>query len=303
MGDILLSIVSIYLFIVIGFFLKRQFRDEVNSKTLTILSVYALQPMLTFWGLTLRPIDSSLAIAPTLFFLTATISVIFTYSLSKFFYRDDNKKGAILTSIALIGNTGNLGIPLGIAIFGEDSVPYTSIINIANILFIYTIGVYTLAKSEYSVKEAVKSIGSIPIIYVAIFALFWNLQGFELADGLKEALHMGAYASIVVQLIIFGAYLSEVRVKEFEIKLHLLVNSVKFLLLPLIGFTAIYIFSYSGLGASVLLMELMMPLAVNSVNMATLYNTLPKNVTALILSSSLLFIALFLLFGAEFLKL
>ncbi len=51
---------------------------------------------------------------------------------SKFIFSSKTDENIFLAT-ALIGNTGNLGIPLGIALFGEQSVPYTSIINIANI--------------------------------------------------------------------------------------------------------------------------------------------------------------------------
>ena len=54
----------------------------------------------------------------------------------RFVFNNSNDKALFLAS-ALVGNTGNLGIPLGIALFGVSSVPYTSILNIANIFFIF----------------------------------------------------------------------------------------------------------------------------------------------------------------------
>ena len=44
-------------------------------------------------------------------------------------FKERSDQSVYLAS-SLVGNTGNLGIPLGIAIFGIESVPYTSIINI-----------------------------------------------------------------------------------------------------------------------------------------------------------------------------
>ncbi|MFW2608790.1 permease, partial [Aliarcobacter butzleri] len=61
---------------------------------------------------------------------------------------------SIYLGTALIGNTGKLGIPLGIALFGVESVPYTSIINNANVFFMYTISVCFFARERFSLNQA-----------------------------------------------------------------------------------------------------------------------------------------------------
>ena len=87
---------------------------------------------------------------------------------------------SIYLATALIGNTGNLGIPLGIALFGIESVPYTSIINIANTLFIYIFSVYFFARDQFSLKQAIISIMKIPGIWFAFLALIINSKGISI---------------------------------------------------------------------------------------------------------------------------
>ncbi len=111
---------------------------------------------------------------------------------------------SIYLATALVGNTGNLGIPLGIALFGIESVPYTSIINIANIIFIYIFSVYFFAREQFSLKQAIFSILKIPGIWFALLALFVNYQGITINKNTYAALEMGAYTSMVIQLLIFG---------------------------------------------------------------------------------------------------
>ena len=57
------------------------------------------------------------------------------------------------------------------------------------------------------------------------------------------------------------------------------------------GLGVILVSSLNPYVAAILLMELMVPLAVNNVNMAALYNCRPHDVTSTILISSLAFIA------------
>ncbi|WP_228448586.1 hypothetical protein [Sulfurospirillum diekertiae] len=61
---IAISILSIYAFILLGFMAKRMLKEEMNEKGMILLSIYFLQPMLSFWGLSSRPIDFSLLQAP-----------------------------------------------------------------------------------------------------------------------------------------------------------------------------------------------------------------------------------------------
>ena len=204
----------------------------------------------------------------------------------------DSKDQAIYLATSLVGNTGNLGIPLGIALFGTASVPYTSILNIANVFFIYIFTVYFFAKDQFSFKQAFQSIFKIPAIWFALIALAFNYYQFPIGEHFNRILEMGSYTAIVMQLVIFGIYLSQVKVKTTAWKLSFHVSFVKHILLPAVGLGVIVLSSLNPYVAAILLMELMVPLAVNNVNMAALYNCRPHDVTSTILISSLLFIAL-----------
>lgn len=209
---------------------------------------------------------------------------------------------SIYLAVALVGNTGNLGIPLGIALFGIESVPYTSIINIANILFIYIFSVYFFAREQFSLKEAIYSILKIPGIWFALLALFVNYQEISINKHIYTALEMGAYTSMVIQLIIFGMYLYSVKIKTIPWYSSLQISFVKHILLPIIGI--IIVLNFTNLNsyvASILVMELMVPLAVNNVNLAALYNCKPFDVAASVLISTALFV-FFLYFYIEIIR-
>ncbi|MEA3498443.1 MAG: AEC family transporter, partial [Campylobacterota bacterium] len=193
---------------------------------------------------------------------------------------------------SLIGNTGNLGIPLGIAIFGEYSVPYTSIINITNIFFIYTVGIYFFAKSSYNLKDSLLQMVKIPIIWFAIIALIFNYMNYTIHPQFDKVLEMGAYATIVLQLIIFGVYLSKTEIKSQNYKLSLSVSFVKLIFVPIVGIAVVLIAGLPNEIASILIISLLVPLAVNNVNIASLYNCKPYDVTAVVFVSTVLFLLL-----------
>lgn len=288
----LLSILSIYFFILIGFVSKQIFKDDIDEKTLIIMSIYFLQPLLTFWGLTRTPIDYNLILTPILYIVAVTITLVILIILSKKLFKD-SKEQSIFIAASLIGNTGNLGIPLGIALFGEQSVPYMSIINIANIFFIYTIGIYFYAKDKFNFRQSLNSMVKIPILWFAIFALFYNYFELPINAQVDKILQMGAYATIVLQLIVFGVYLSKAKIKLNNYALNINVTLAKLFILPLVGLIVILVSGLDPYIASILMISLFLPLAVTNVNLSALYDCNPLDVTVVVFISSVLFLCLF----------
>ncbi|MGJ0339052.1 AEC family transporter [Aliarcobacter cryaerophilus] len=290
--EAILSVLTIYFFIFLGFIAKKNLKTQIDEKTLVLLSLYFLQPIMIFWGLTKEPINYEFVLSPIFFLICMGSTLLLMLLYSKFLFSSKTDENIFLAT-ALIGNTGNLGIPLGIALFGVESVPYTSIINIANIFFMYTISIYFFARDKFNFKESIKSIFKIPVIWFAIFALAFNYFEFKIPKEFDFALQMGAYSALTLQLMIFGTYLYSVKLKTIPWKLSLQISFAKHILLPIIGIIVVVNFTnFNPMIASILVMELMMPLAVNNVNFSVVYNTKPTDVAATILVSSAIFIAI-----------
>ncbi|WP_228199800.1 AEC family transporter [Aliarcobacter cryaerophilus] len=281
-----------YFFIFLGFIAKKKLKTQIDEKSLVLISLYFLQPIMIFWGLTKEPINYEFILSPIFFIFCMASTLLLMLLYSKFIFSSKTDENIFLAT-ALIGNTGNLGIPLGIALFGEQSVPYTSIINIANIFFMYTISIYFFAREQFNFKQSLKSIFKIPVIWFALLALAVNYYKVPIPKEFDFALEMGAYTSLTLQLIIFGTYLYSVKIKTIPWKLSLQISFVKHILLPIIGILIIISFTnLNSMVASILIMELMMPLAVNNVNFSVIYNTKPTDVAATILVSSAIFVAI-----------
>ena len=215
--------------------------------------------------------------------------IAFFYSKKIF---SDYQDKSIFMASALVGNTGNLGIPLGIALFGVASVPYTSILNIANIFFIYIFSVYFFAGDKFKFTDALKEIFKIPAMWFAIAAISFNYFGFKLSDDFDKVFTMGAYAAIVMQLVIFGVFMSQVRIKTANWKLSLNISLFKHIVLPIVGLYTILYFNIDPFVGAIIFLELIVPLAVNNVNIASLYNCKPIDTTFSVLVSTFMFVAL-----------
>ena len=293
----LLSIIFVYVFILLGYVAKRIFKEDMNTKTLTLMSVYFLQPFVTIWGFSTAKLHSEHIYVPLLYLTIILALLIPTILLGKLIFSDP-KERAIFSIAGFVGNTGNIGIPLGIALFGEQSVIYTTLINIANVFVVYIIGVYLYSRGSFSIKDSLFNIVKIPIIPASVVAILINIYDIPLNSQIQEFFKMGAYAGIVLQLFLLGTFLQGIRIKELHPKLFIGTISQKFIIIP---FATAFILSFTSLSLfvqGVIFMEMMVPLAVANINLASLYNCKPKDVTSLILLSTLIFIPLF--FGLSY---
>jgi len=289
MSSIIFSILSIYIFIVIGFIAKMSFKEQIDDKTITLINVYFLQVFLTFWGLLIRPIDITLLYAPSIYMVIVLGVVIISAVIAKLLF-ENKKEYSIATVSAIIGNTGNLGIPINIAIFGDESIPYTTVVNLVNVFVVYTIGVFYYSRGSFDTKTSLKNIVKLPILWAAIIAILLSIYGYRPSGVILNTLMMGAYASMTMQLFLFGIYLYGTKINEISKKLVIWILSIKFIILPLITFLVLINVELGSMIKGIIFIELMMPLAVANVNLASLYDCRPRVVTALVFLSSFIFL-------------
>ncbi len=285
------AIFYVYLFILLGYVSKKIFGQKIDEKSLVLLSVYIFQPFLSFWGLLKRPIDLYLALSPLIFFSLCLLVIALNIFLAKRLFRDPKERSIFIVS-SVIGNTGNLGVPLGLALFGPQSLPYTTIINLANVFLVYTFGAYFYSRGSFDIRQSVQNTLRLPILWFALLAISLNLLGFRPDAQLDLFLQMGAFTGIVVQLMIFGFYLAKISLKILDKKLVGLVVGMKFILLPLITFLLLVPLPIEPLAKKIIFMEMMMPLAVANVNLAALYGCKELVVTSLVFISTVLFVPL-----------
>jgi len=289
MLESILSIIFVYIFILLGFIAKKIFRDEMDSKTLTIFSVYFLQPFVAMWGFSTAKLSIEHIFVPIYYFIIIFVLLIPTIFIAKALFQD-TKERAIFSIAGFVGNTGNIGIPLGIALFGESSVIYTTLINLANVFVVYILGVYIYSRGSFSIKKSLLNIIKIPIIPASTIAILINIYGVNFPQQIQNLLKMGAYGGIVLQLFLLGTFLYGIKITELDKKLLIGTLSQKFIVVPLMTLILLQFTNLSIYTKEIIFMEMITPLAVANINLASLYNCKPKSVSTLILISTIVFI-------------
>ena len=289
MAATLISILFVYIFILLGYLGKRIFKEEMNEKTLTLFSVYFLQPFVTVWGFSTAKLHAEHIYIPLLYLGIIFLLLLPTIIIARSLFAD-RKERAIFSIAGFVGNTGNIGIPLGLALFGEESVIYTTLINIANVLVVYGLGVYIYSRGSLSIRQSLVNILKIPIIPASAVAILINIYDIPLSDQIREFFKMGAYGGIVLQLFLLGTFLYGLKIYDIGKKLLIGTLSQKFIIVPLFAMLILHLTDLPLFVQAVIVMEMMTPLAVANINLASLYDCRPKDVATLILLSTLLFV-------------
>jgi len=294
----LVIILGIYFFVLIGFVAKRSFK-EIDEKTLILISIYFLQPMLAFWGIFTKPFEVSDIAAPAWYFVISIIGAGFGFLVFRLFFKD-KKDIAIITAGGVIGNTGNLGLPLLVGIYGKSIAFYAVLINTANVFVLYIIGVFLYSLGSVGVRESIKNIFKIPVIWFSLLAIILNIAGVKLHPAIEHTVEMGAYASMTLQLIVFGVFIGGLNGVNIDIKVLFYGLFNKLILIPLLAFVVLYFSPLEPFLKAIVFLQVCMPLAIGNVNLASLYGCKPHTVTALILFTSVAFLGAFFLYADVF---
>ncbi len=287
--DNFISILSIYFFVTLGYIAKAKFKDEIDERTIVKLNIYFLLPILAFWGLLTKKIDISIIKIPFIYLFISLLALCMSIYIAKKFFNDP-KERSILSMASVTGVTGSIGIPLGIALFGEDSVIYTSLINTMSMFFVYTVGTYIYSRGSFGILKSFKNVFKMPIIWASLIAILFNLFDININKTFFKNLQMGAYGAIIMQLLIFGMFLYKVKIKEINLKLLSLSMIIKFILIPILSFAILHFLNINAIALKSTILELLVPLAITNVSLASIFECKPQSVTTIVFVSSLIFI-------------
>ena len=82
--EAILSVLPIYFFLSFGFYCKK-FKTQIDEKSLVLLSLYFLQPIMIFLGLTKEPINYEFVISPLFFLISMGSTLVLMLLYSKLF--------------------------------------------------------------------------------------------------------------------------------------------------------------------------------------------------------------------------
>lgn len=233
---LLSKLISMMLMAVVGFVLvKKNVLQQSDSRVISVLLVYVLQPCLIFRSLQIALTPerfTGFVFGAVLAALSMLLSILFV-NLSKKLLSLDGVDGASL----VYANVGNLIMPLVSMSLGEEMIFYCSVFQIPFNLLVWTHGVSIIRGDKKPELKRIINPAIIALILGMIF-LFTQTPIPPIIDNALKGFHdmVAASSMMLVGMVIAGTNLKAV----FTYKKAYLISFIRLILLPILTMLLLY---------------------------------------------------------------
>lgn len=261
-------ILPIFILIGVGVALDRFF--QLDLRTLGKLNFYVFVPALLF--IKIFEADSQGGtLLKIVLFTAAHMSILFAVAWVLAGRGSLTPQRKMIALGAVFANAGNYGIPLVIMAFGEEYVGALAMLIVTQNVFSFTFGVWLFQKEKGGPLRVLRGMAGIPVIHAVAAALLLRWLDLGVIAQIHGPLTALADAMIPVALLTLGAQLS----RSFGAKNDFLPLSVITVLRlgagPLLAWALAPLFDFPGTIASLLIVALGLPVAVNVYILAAEY--------------------------------
>lgn len=283
------KIVPLYFSILLGFFSTKFF--NCSKDTIAKILLFILAPLIVFNATLSVEINSSVLFLPLFFFV---MSVIIAFGSLPIFNKifKDNSANVLSFSVAT-GNTGNLGIPVAILFLEPKLVDVFIFTVLASILYQNSVGYYITAKSTFTPMDSLKKVLKLPVLHAFFLGLVLNLLGAHMPEIFYDYTNYlkGAYA--ILGMMLLGMGMEHLKTNGgFDKTFIAIALFVKFIIWPVLVLVFIFIDTHflHFLDKDfylVMFIFAIVPLAGNTVTIATLLNVKPEKMSLAVFISTL----------------
>ena len=293
------KILPLYIIAVQGYIAGRL--HEIDTKSLSKIMFHFIMPVIFFDVALNTKLIFKYALLPILyFFFSFILSKIALFIGSKFF---DDGRERIIGYAAGSANTSSLGLSVAMLVFDDEYVRIFMLSTIGFVLYVYTIGNYTISNNIDSGKKRLKLLLKLPPIYGFIIGLTANLCDIRLFDGFNNLFFQMRATYLVLGMMVFGLSLSKVKL-EGGVKFISIFSISKIFLSPLLYFAFILLDKfvlhiYNNEMHKLFFILSALPPGIDCIVTCNLYNKFPEKAAIALLVSTIiatLYIPFFLQF-------
>ncbi len=283
------KIVPLYFSILLGLFSTAFLKCD--KETIAKILLFILGPIIVFNATISVKLDSSVLFLPIFFFLLSTVIAFVALAIFKKIW-SDNTANLLAFSIAT-GNTGNIGIPLAILFLEPALVDVFIFTVLASLLYQNSVGYYITAKGNFTAIQSLKKVLKLPVLHAFILGIIVNLLGFKMPEMFLDYTEYlkGAYA--ILGMMLLGMGMEKIKSDNSFDKLFIsLALFVKFIVWPVLILIFIFIDNtfihfLNKDFYMVMFIFSIVPLAGNTVTVATLLNVKPEKMSLAVFISTL----------------
>lgn len=286
--SLILKIYPLYLIVGLGYLAGRFLKADRH--TLSSILIYIIAPVVVFYGVATAPKDSPYLLLTGVFFLTAMLLSFSFYYIAGKIWRGSEKN--LISKMAGSNNTGYFGIPLAVALFGQEGLSIAVHVTLGLILYESTRGYYIVAKSDTSASQAFLKVIKLPVIYAAALGVLVHSLSISFSSSLEAAFGYFTGSYSLLGMMVLGVVLASVNRSSFDKLFTSLSFFAKFAAYPVLIGLFVYLDNslfhiFSGEVHKAIMVLSIAPMATNTVTYATYLKVKPEKAALTVLLSTL----------------
>lgn len=265
------AVLPIFIMFAVGFIMRKVnlVDDDLISRTNKIVFRVFLPIMLfnNIYSSDLKSVFNPRLVlfAPTSVFILFLLATLFVVLI-----RDESKRRGAMIQALFRSNYVILGIPIIVAIFGEESSAIPSLLSafvvpVFNLLAVITLEVFRGKKPSFF--KVLKSIIKNPLIIASILGITVNLLGISFPSVIASTIKTIGSVATPLPLVMLGAFFRFDSVKA-NIKDITICTVGRLIISPLLGSIAALLLGFRGVEFASLLIMFAAPPAIASFTMA-----------------------------------
>ena len=285
------SMVKLFLLLILGGVLfKCHIFDEYTNKKISALIVNVASPMLIISSIAgVEGSNKSIVFLMIGAGILMYIGFIILGKIINRIFPFPKKDWPVYECMVVFANTGFMGYPVLLDVFGQEAVFYASLIHMAFNFFVYTYAIMCLTKgddSEFKLNFKQLLTPGIILIFVGIFIYLFDIQ---LPSVLMDTINSVGSLTAPLSMMMIGSSLAVYPIKDsFTDWRSYVFAFVRLMIVPFVTMIMCRLLHIDAYYANITIITNAMPVGSMVLMLATQYNANVKIVTRNIVVSTLL---------------
>ena len=285
------TMLKLFLLLVLGFVLfKCHIFDEYTNKKISALIVNVASPMLIISSIAgVEGSNKSIVFLMIGAGILMYIGFIILGKIINRIFPFPKKDWPVYECMVVFANTGFMGYPVLLDVFGQEAVFYASLIHMAFNFFVYTYAIMCLTKgddSEFKLNFKQLLTPGIILIFVGIFIYLFDIQ---LPSVLMDTINSVGSLTAPLSMMMIGSSLAVYPIKDsFTDWRSYVFAFVRLMIVPFVTMIMCRLLHIDAYYANITIITNAMPVGSMVLMLATQYNANVKIVTRNIIVSTLL---------------
>ena len=285
------TMLKLFLLLILGFVLfKCHIFDEYTNKKISALIVNVASPMLIISSIAgVEGSNKSIVFLMIGAGILMYIGFIILGKIINRIFPFPKKDWPVYECMVVFANTGFMGYPVLLDVFGQEAVFYASLIHMAFNFFVYTYAIMCLTKgddSEFKLNFKQLLTPGIILIFVGIFIYLFDIQ---LPSVLMDTINSVGSLTAPLSMMMIGSSLADYPIKDsFTDWRSYVFAFVRLMIVPFVTMIMCRLLHIDAYYANITIITNAMPVGSMVLMLATQYNANVKIVTRNIVVSTLL---------------